>query len=137
ESVLSGFSTKIFMPSLDYTDAEWASKESGIMTVRYRTASKGTNRKITENFSHRNASQNEQIQQRQVLTPGEVGRPSDNQATFFMLETPVFQGHLTPYYRVPQMIKHFNEFKDAAEIKLRDAPIEYEEEFEPAPRREP
>ncbi|MCB0322619.1 MAG: type IV secretory system conjugative DNA transfer family protein, partial [Bdellovibrionales bacterium] len=133
ESVLSGFSTKIFMPSLDYTDAEWASKESGIMTVRYRTASKGTNRKITDNFSHRNQSQNEQIQQRQVLTPGEVGRPSDNQATFFMPETPVFQGHLTPYYKVADMIRRFDEFKSAKEISLRQSEIEYEEEAPPPP----
>lgn len=137
ESVISGFSTKIFMPSLDYMDAEWASKESGTMTVRYRTASKGTNRKITDNFSHRNLSSNEQIQQRQVLTPGEVGRPAESQATFFLPETPVFQGHLIPYYKVPKMAACL---KSSAgrdeEIQLRESPIEYEEtleEFTPPP----
>jgi type IV secretory pathway TraG/TraD family ATPase VirD4 len=128
ESVLSGFSTKIFMPSLDYTDSEWASKESGIMTVRYRTSSKGTNRKITENFSHNNASTNEQIQQRAVLTPDEIGRPSDRQATFFLPETPVFQGHLTPFYEVPEMLKNITKYSKAEnEVKLRESPIEYEE----------
>lgn len=128
ESVLSGFSTKIFMPSLDYTDSEWASKESGIMTVRYQTNSKGTNRKVTENFSHNNNSTNEQIQQRAVLTPDEIGRPSDRQATFFLPETPVFQGHLTPYYEVPKMLKDIDNYsKPGNEVKLRDKPIEYKE----------
>ena len=118
------------MPSLDYTDSEWASKESGIMTVRYRTTSKGTNRKITENFSHNNASSNEQIQQRAVLTPDEIGRPSDRQATFFLPETPVFQGHLTPYYKIPTMLKAIDKYsKEDQEVKLRDKPIEYEEEL--------
>ncbi len=128
ESVLSGFSTKIFMPSLDYTDSEWASKESGIMTVRYRTSSKGDNRKITENFAQRNTSTNEQIQQRAVLTPDEVGRPSDSQATFFMPETPVFQGHLVPYYQIPTMLKRIEGAGEGeAEVKLRKEAIAYEE----------
>ena len=128
ESVLSGFSTKIFMPSLDYMDSEWASKESGTMTVRYRTSTKGANRKITENFAHRNTGINEQIQQRQVLTPGEVGRPADNQQTFFLPETPVFQGHLTPFYKIPEMLKFFTALSGPEhEVKLRDEPIEIDE----------
>ena len=128
ESVISGFSTKIFMPSLDYTDSEWASKESGIMTVRYRTSSKGTNRKVTENFSHNNNSINEQIQQRAVLTPDEIGRPAESQQTFFLPETPVFQGHLTPYYKIPLMHKRLHEFsKPEHEVQLRTEPIQYEE----------
>ena len=131
ESVLSGFSTKIFMPSLDFTDSEWASKESGIMTIRYKTSSKGQNRKITENFASRNIGLNEQLQQRQVLTPGEIGRPPGNQATFFLPETPVFQGHLTPYYKVPDMRDRISEFNDPKhEVKLRAEPIKYEEEAE-------
>ena len=128
ESVLSGFSTKIFMPSLDFTDSEWASKESGIMTVRYQTSSKGTNRKVTENFSNNNASINEQIQQRAVLTPDEIGRPAESQATFFLPETPVFQGHLVPYYKIPHMAKDIEMFsKLSMEVKLRTGPMEYEE----------
>ncbi len=128
ESVLSGFSTKIFMPSLDFMDSEWASKESGVMTIRYRTSSKGQNRKITENFASRNVGINEQLQQRQVLTPGEIGRPVGNQATFFMPETPVFQGHLTPFYKVPLMKERISEFNDPSmEIQLRSGPIEYKE----------
>lgn len=129
ESVLSGFSTKIFMPSLDYMDSEWASKESGTMTIRYRTSSKGHNRKITENFASRNLGSNEQLQQRQVLTPGEIGRPQGNQATFFLPETPVFQGHLTPFYKITDMRDRINEFNDPSkEIKLRSEPINYKEE---------
>ena len=130
ESVLSGFSTKIFMPSLDYMDSEWASKESGTMTIRYRTATKGNNRKITENFANRNSGSNEQIQQRQVLTPGEVGRPADNQQTFFLPETPVFQGHLVPYYKVPAMSEFFSKLAAPEhEVKLRTEPIEIEEKL--------
>lgn len=132
ESVLSGFSTKIFMPSLDFTDSEWASKESGIMTVRYQTSSKGTNRKITENFSNNNASINEQIQQRAVLTPDEIGRPAQAQATFFMPETPVFQGHLVPYYKIPTMGKDLDSFsKQENEVKLRTSEMKYEEKEAP------
>jgi type IV secretory pathway TraG/TraD family ATPase VirD4 len=128
ESVLSGFSTKIFMPSLDFMDSEWASKESGTMTIRYRTSSKGHNRKITENFASRNTGSNEQLQQRQVLTPGEIGRPQGNQATFFLPETPVFQGHLTPFYKIPTMRDRINEFNDPdKEVKLRSEPIDYKE----------
>lgn len=130
ESVLSGFSTKIFMPSLDYMDSEWASKESGVMTIRYKTSSKGQNRKITENFASRNVGLNEQLQQRQVLTPGEIGRPQGNQATFFLPETPVFQGHLMPYYKISEMKERISEFNDPQkEIKLRTAEIVYEEEL--------
>jgi type IV secretory pathway TraG/TraD family ATPase VirD4 len=130
ESVISGFGTKIFMPTLDYMDSEWASKESGQMTVRYRTSSKGSNRKITENFANRNMGSNEYVQQRQVLTPAEVGRPVDNQATFFLPETPVFQGHLTPYYKIPQMHKAIDEFSSPDhEVKLREAPIVHEEKL--------
>jgi type IV secretory pathway TraG/TraD family ATPase VirD4 len=129
ESVLSGFSTKIFMPSLDYMDSEWASKESGTMTIRYRTSSKGHNRKITENFASKNLGTNEQLQQRQVLTPGEIGRPQGNEATFFLPETPVFQGHLTPFYKIPSMRDRINEFNDPGkEVKLRAEPIQYKEE---------
>ena len=136
ESVLSGFSTKIFMPSLDFTDSEWASKESGVMTVRYQTSSKGTNRKITENFSHNNASINEQIQQRAVLTPDEIGRPSGKQATFFMPETPVFQGHLTPYYQIPKMLSDIDKYStEEHEVKLRTSEIIYKEIEQPIPEK--
>lgn len=132
ESVLSGFSTKIFMPSLDFMDSEWASKESGTMTIRYRTSSKGHNRKITENFASKNLGSNEQLQQRQVLTPGEIGRPNGNQATFFLPETPVFQGHLTPFYKIPLMRDRISEFNDPTkEIKLRTEEIKYKEETPP------
>lgn len=130
ESVISGFSTKIFMPTLDYMDSEWASKESGIMTVRYRTSSRGQNRKIIENFANRNTGSNEYVQQRQVLTPAEIGRPVDNQATFFLPETPVFQGHLVAFYKMPMMKKAFDEFNEpATEVKLRETPIELEEKL--------
>ena len=138
ESVISGFSTKIFMPSLDYMDSEWASKESGVMTVKFRTNSRGMNRKITENFVNRNVNSNEMIQQRQVLTPGEVGRPVDSQATFFLPETPVFQGHLVPYYKVPEMTHRLSEFNDSdKEVKLRAEPIAFEEKIpEPVIKKE-
>lgn len=127
DSVLAGFSTKIFMPALDIQDAEWASKETGQMTIRFQTSSVGSNKKIIEFFASKNDSTQEQVQQRAVLTPDEIGRPVDNICTFFMPNTPVFQGHLTPYYRIPWMIKRFDEFKGIAELKLREKPIEYEE----------
>lgn len=128
DSVLAGFSTKIFLPPLDLVDAEWASKESGQMTIRFQTQSTGANRKMIEVFASRNDSTQEQVQQRAVLTPDEIGRPTDNISTFFMPNTPVFQGHLIPYFKIPEMLKRLQEFdSDEKELKLRTSPIQYEE----------
>lgn len=127
DSVLAGFSTKIFMPALDVQDAEWASKETGQMTVRYNTASTGHNKKIVEWFASKNISTQEQVQQRAVLTPDEIGRPADNRCTFFLPNTPPFQGHLVPFYKVAKVAKRFSEFRGKEELKLRDKPIEYED----------
>ena len=126
DSVLSGFSTKVFMPALDFQDAEWASKETGTMTVRFNVASQGKNKRKIDYFSHNNDNLQEQVQQRAVLTPDEIGRPTDNRCTFFMPNTPVFQGHLIAYYKVPSMLKDFN---DGEQLNFlpRDKPLEYEE----------
>jgi len=127
DSVLAGFSTKIFMPNLDLTDSEWASKESGQMTIRFKTQSEGVNRKLIEVFASRNDSVQEQVQQRAVLTPDEIGKPADNICTFFMPGTPVFQGHLIPFYKIPEMLKRMTEFNEDNQLELRDTPIEYKE----------
>lgn len=128
DSVLAGFSTKIFMPALDLVDSEWASKETGQMTIRFRTQSLGTNKKIIEWFASKNDSTQEQVQQRAVLTPDEIGRPVDNISTFFMPNTPAFQGHLTPYYKIPEMRDRISSFdKLDKELKLREDEIKYEE----------
>lgn len=133
DSVLAGFSTKIFLPPLDLVDAEWASKESGQMTIRFQTQSTGANRKMIEIFASRNDSTQEQVQQRAVLTPDEIGRPTDNISTFFMPNTPVFQGHLIPFFKIPEMLKRLQEFdSEEKELKLRTAPIEYEDHAPPA-----
>ncbi|MCB0338751.1 MAG: type IV secretory system conjugative DNA transfer family protein, partial [Bdellovibrionales bacterium] len=126
ESVIAGFSTKVFMPSLDVSDAEWASKESGQMTVRFKTMSKGNNKKLIEFFASKNDSEQEQIQQRAVLTPDEVGRPVDNIATFFFPNTPVFQGHLIPFYKIPEQLERLTEFENTDEpFHLREKEIEF------------
>lgn len=128
DSVLAGFSTKIFMPALDLVDSEWASKETGQMTIRFKTQSLGTNKKIIEWFASKNDSTQEQVQQRAVLTPDEIGRPIDNISTFFMPNTQAFQGHLIPYYKIPEMRDRISSFdRIDKELKLREAPIEYEE----------
>lgn len=128
DSVLAGFSTKIFMPPLDLADSEWASKESGQMTIRFQTQSVGANRKMIEVFASRNDSTQEQVQQRAVLTPDEIGRPADNICTFFMPSTPVFQGHLIPFFKLPELLKPLTEFeKGDYELKLRTTAIDYDE----------
>ncbi len=133
DSVLAGFSTKIFMPALDLQDAEWASKETGQMTIRFETNSSGSQGKWTEFSKSKNSGSQEQVQQRAVLTPDEIGRPADNISTFFMPNTPVFQGHLVPYYKIPEVLKRLTEFdSEDKELKLREKPIEYEEKL-PAP----
>jgi type IV secretory pathway TraG/TraD family ATPase VirD4 len=133
DSVLAGFSTKICMPTLDIQDAEWASKESGQMTIRFQTSSKGSNRKLIEVFASRNDGTQEQVQQRAVLTPDEIARPTDNICTFFMPQTPVFQGHLVPYFKIKEMAERLHEFdKEGQHLKLRESPIEYEENLPPA-----
>ncbi|MEZ4754198.1 MAG: type IV secretory system conjugative DNA transfer family protein [Bdellovibrionota bacterium] len=129
DSVLAGFSTKIFMPPLDLTDSEWASKETGQMTIRFQTSSTGSNRKMIEFFASMNDSSQEQVQQRAVLTPDEIGRPADNISTFFMPNTQAFQGHLVPFYKIPKMLKHITEFdNDEDELMLRAAPIKFDED---------
>lgn len=131
DSVLAGFSTKIFMPALDLVDAEYASKESGQMTIRFKTSSKGSNKKITEFVPSMNDSTQEQVQQRAVLTPDEIGRPVNNIETFLMPNTPVFQGFLIPFYKDPVMLKRLTEFgnRPEDELRLRSAPIEFKEEL--------
>lgn len=126
DSVLSGFSTKIFMPTLDFQDSEWASKESGTMTVRYNLASIGKNKRLIDYFATKNDNTQEQVQQRAVLTPDEIGRPADNAATFFMPNTPVFQGHLVPYFDVPDLMAKLEAGK-SVDFRLRETPIEYDD----------
>lgn len=134
DSVLAGFSTKILMPALDIQDAEWASKETGQMTIRFQTSQVGSNKKLTEVFSSNSDSKQEQVQQRAVLTPDEIGRPVDNICTFFMPNTPVFQGHLVPFYKLTEMRMRIAEFdSEDKELKLRKEPIEYKEELPMAP----
>lgn len=130
DSVLAGFSTKVLMPALDIQDAEWASKETGQMTIRFQTASTGSNKKLTEMFASNNDGKQEQVQQRAVLTPDEIGRPADNICTFFMPNTPVFQGHLIPHFKIPEMLKRLTEFdSEEHELKLRAAPIVVEDKL--------
>jgi len=137
DSVLAGFSTKIFMPNLDFQDSEWASKETGVMTVRYNVTSIGKNKRMIDYFATRNDNLQEQVQQRAVLTPDEIGRPVDNAATFFLPNMPVFQGHLLPYFEVSEMSAKFNAGR-GVDFKLRESPIEYIEQAplpsEPAAR---
>lgn len=138
DSVLAGFSTKILMPPLDLVDSEWGSKESGQMTIRFKTMSKGQNKKLTEFFASKNDGTQEQVQQRPVLTPDEIGRPTDNINTFFMPNTPVFQGYLVPYYKDKMMNARLSEFEhdESTDLKLRTEPIAFEEKLPEAPPAE-
>ena len=130
DSVLAGFNTKIFMPALDLQDAEWASKETGQMTVRFKTASTGSNKKLVEWFASKNDSTQEQVQQRAVLTPDEIGKPEDNATTFFMPKMPVFQGHMIPSFLVPEMKERIHDYSEnQKELQLRTEEIPYEEKL--------
>jgi len=133
DSVISGFSTKILMPTLDFQDSEWASKETGTMTIRFKTANSGVNRRIIDNFASKNKGIQEQVQQRAVLTPDEIGRPPDNINTFFLPNMPAFQGFLTPYYELPELASRI-EAKQSFdnELQMRQSPIPYEESVTPA-----
>ncbi len=131
DSVIAGFNTKILMPTLELSDAEWASKETGQMTIRFQTASSGSNRKMIEFFASQNDSKQEQVQQRAVLTPDEIGRPVEGVSTFFLPETPVFQGHLVPFYKIPEMLKRITEFdSEDLELRVRSAPINYNDQLQ-------
>lgn len=137
DSVLAGFSTKILMPPLDLVDSEWGSKESGQMTIRFKTASKGSNKKLTEFFESKNTGSQEQVQQRPVLTPDEIGRPTDNINTFFMPNTPVFQGYLVPIYKDKTIFSRIKEFdNESSDLQLRSEPIHFEEKLPEAPPAE-
>jgi type IV secretory pathway TraG/TraD family ATPase VirD4 len=141
DSVIAGFSTKIFIPTLEVSDAEWASKETGQMTVRFQTQSTGSNKKLIEVFASKNDGKQEQVQQRAVLTPDEIGRPRDNIQTFFLPNTPAFQGFLVASFENPEMAKRIKEFSgEDKELKLRQSPIHYEEilpESPPPPPADP
>jgi type IV secretion system protein VirD4 len=126
DSVLAGFSTKFFIPPLDIQDAEWASKETGQMTIRFQTSSIGSSGKLTEWFSSKSDTSQEQVQQRAVLTPDEIGRPPDGIGTYFFPNTPAFQGHLVPHYKNPEQLKRITEFdNDEDALRLREQPIPY------------
>jgi type IV secretion system protein VirD4 len=130
DSVLAGFSSKIFRPPLDHQDSEWASKETGQMTIRFETNSSGSNRKIIEFFASKNSNKQEQVQQRAVLTPDEIGRPVDDFTTFFLPNTPVFQGRMVRYYLQPEMYRRIQEFdKEELELKMRTEPIQFADDF--------
>ena len=125
DPVIAGFSTKILMPALDFQDAEWASKETGQMTVRFRVKNAGLNRKLIETFASHSSGYYEQVQQRAVLTPDEIGRPTDNATTFFMPNTAAFQGFLTPYYKVPEMVSRMA--SERLTYQVRTEPIVYKD----------
>lgn len=137
DSVIAGFTSKILMPTLDFQDSEWASKETGTMTVRFNTLQHGKNKRLIDYFASRNDSISEQVQQRPVLTPDEIGRPIDDASTFFLPSTPVFQGHLIPYYESAEMAPRIGMKADKGlDLKLRDAPIEFEEKL-PEKKQDP
>jgi len=127
DSVLAGFSSKILMPMLDFQDAEWASKETGTMTVRFKVNNSGANRRAVDAFAHMSKGYQEQVQQRAVLTPDEIGRPVDNCATFFLPNTPVFQAHMVPFYEDKAMSEHIG--SGEKDYRVRTEPIEYEEKL--------
>jgi type IV secretion system protein VirD4 len=129
DSVLAGFSTKIFLPPLDMQDAEWASKETGQMTIRFQTQTTGSNRKKIEFFASQNDGTQEQVQQRAVLTADEIGRPADAITTFFLPDTPPFQGHIEFYFKIPDMLQRIKSSEDAPELMLRQKPIEIDEKL--------
>lgn len=130
DSVTAGFSTKILIPTLEQSDAEWGSKESGQMTVRFQTQSTGSNKKMIEWFASINDSKQEQVQQRPVLTPDEIGRPAEKISTFFFPNTRVFQGRLRPFYEDAEMRKRITECETTMpEVQLREKPIVLEEKM--------
>jgi hypothetical protein len=50
-----------------------------------------------------------------------------------MPNTPVFQGHLVPFFKIPEMLKRLTEFdSEEHELKLRSEPINFEETDGPA-----
>ncbi|MDZ4784712.1 MAG: type IV secretory system conjugative DNA transfer family protein [bacterium] len=131
DSVIAGFNTKIFLPTLDLTDAEWASRESGQMTIRYSTETRKTSNSIFtgRGMGGKDAEQ-EQVQQRPVLTPDEIGRPSNGVGTFFFPGMHPFQGHLVPYFEVPKMRRDIEGFKNnSTTVKVREKPIENDDRW--------
>ena len=100
------------------------------MTVRFNVASIGKTKRMIDYFATKNDNLQEQVQQRPVLTPDEIGRPNDNAATFFMPNTAAFQGHLVPYFEVPEIVSKFEASK-GMDFKLRESPIVFEEEAMP------
>lgn len=121
DNVIAGFGTKIFLPPLEQLDAEWASKESGTMTIRYNTASRNRSRRILDTFATRDRGRQENVQQRAVLTPDEIGRAANGAATFFLPNLSAFQGHLLPYFEIQAMRERIGLKQD--ELSIRRTPL--------------
>jgi type IV secretory pathway TraG/TraD family ATPase VirD4 len=121
DNVIAGFGTKIFIPPLEQMDSEWASKESGTMTIRFNTTSRNRSRKVLDTFYHRDRGKQENVQQRAVLTPDEIGRSASKAATFFLPNLSAFQGHLVPYYEIQTMRERVGLKQD--ELRIRRSPL--------------
>ncbi len=121
DNVIAGFGTKIFIPPLEQLDSEWASKESGTMTIRYNTASRNRSRKVLDTFALRDRGRQENVQQRAVLTPDEIGRAASKAATFFLPNLSAFQGHLMPYFEIQVMRERIGLKQE--ELSIRRTPL--------------
>ncbi|QDV62015.1 type IV secretory system conjugative DNA transfer family protein [Crateriforma conspicua] len=104
--VLAGFSTKIFMPSVELSDAEWASRYSGSTTVNYGNDSEEPDFSFIDRFSSRN--RRSQPIGRRLLLPEEVRLPlrhpvRGRASTIFLADEHVFQGWFLPAYKQPDL----------------------------------
>ncbi|MBI5361865.1 MAG: type IV secretory system conjugative DNA transfer family protein [Planctomycetes bacterium] len=96
DSVLAGFSSKIFLAGLERVDAEYASALSGTMSAEQVTTIEEEDKRKPGTFRvtarHRSSSP------RPLLNADEIARPPKHfvfgaPATFFLAETPPFQAY--------------------------------------------
>lgn len=107
ETVLGAFNTKVFFPSLENEDAEYASRLSGTMTALVPTRRLDCSAEVSGGLMEMSA-ESLSLVARRVFLPDEIRAPRKHwalgaPATVFLPQTPPFQAYFTPAYRQPEL----------------------------------
>lgn len=135
ETVLGAFNAKVFFPSLENEDAEYASRLSGTMTALVPTRRLDCSAEVSGGLMEVSA-ENLSLVARRVFLPDEIRAPRRHwalgaPATVFLPQTPPFQAYFTPAYRQPELAPVLRSGK-MERPRRRRKPLSYERSSLPA-----
>lgn len=135
ETVLGAFNAKVFFPSLENEDAEYASRLSGTMTALVPTRRLDCSAEVSGGLMEMSA-ENLSLVARRVFLPDEIRAPRKHwalgaPATVFLPQTPPFQAYFTPAYRQPELAPVLLRGK-MSKPRRRRKPLSYEPSSLPA-----